>query len=287
MISLFGVHSAASGGKIENGSGAILDDDLRHLLRQPLAGAQVERHVRPAPGAHIRLQRDEGLGLAAFRTVEVGDVAGHRLAVDRALRVLAAHRLRQQPRAARSAAARAAPSASRRAPDRRPATPAAPSRPGTAAAACGSAPCRAARRSGRSSRRAAPRRRVSATVICTWSITSAIPQPLEDRVGEAQRQQVLHRLLAEVVVDAEDLRLAEHRADLVVDLARRGEVVADRLFQHDARLLGDQAVRADVAADRADRDRATWRDRRRARARHRAVREHMPVRLGPSRPAGT
>ena len=30
-----------------------------------------------------------------------------------------------------------------------------------------------------------------------------VPQRLEQRVGEAQRQQVLHRLLAEVVVDAE------------------------------------------------------------------------------------
>ncbi len=43
----------------------------------------------------------------------------------------------------------------------------------------------------------------------------AVPQPLEDRVGEAQRQQVLHRLLAEVVVDAEGLRLGEDLPHLV------------------------------------------------------------------------
>ena len=35
-----------------------------------------------------------------------------------------------------------------------------------------------------------------------------VPQPLEDRIGEAQRHQVLHGFLAEVVVDAEGLRLA-------------------------------------------------------------------------------
>ena len=37
-----------------------------------------------------------------------------------------------------------------------------------------------------------------------------VPQRLEQHVGEAQRQQVLHRLLAEIVIDAEDLLLGEH-----------------------------------------------------------------------------
>jgi hypothetical protein len=40
----------------------------------------------------------------------------------------------------------------------------------------------------------------------------AAPQRLEQGVAEAQRHQVLHRGLAEVVVDAEGLRLGEHRA---------------------------------------------------------------------------
>jgi len=38
---------------------------------------------------------------------------------------------------------------------------------------------------------------------------AAVPQGLEDRVGETQDEQILDGLLAEVVVDAEDLRLAE------------------------------------------------------------------------------
>ena len=38
---------------------------------------------------------------------------------------------------------------------------------------------------------------------------AAVPDRLEDGVGEAQRQDVLHRLFAHVVVDAEDLVLVE------------------------------------------------------------------------------
>ena len=39
----------------------------------------------------------------------------------------------------------------------------------------------------------------------------AFPDRLEDAVGEAEDQEVLHRLLAEVVIDAEDLALAGKR----------------------------------------------------------------------------
>ena len=38
----------------------------------------------------------------------------------------------------------------------------------------------------------------------------AIPERLEEGVREAEDEQVLHRLLAEVVVDAVDLRLVEY-----------------------------------------------------------------------------
>ena len=40
---------------------------------------------------------------------------------------------------------------------------------------------------------------------------AAVPDGLEDGVAEAQRQDVLHRLFAQVVVDAEDLVLVERR----------------------------------------------------------------------------
>ena len=77
----------------------------------------------------------------------------------------------------------------------------------------------------------------------------APPERLEQGVAEAQRHQVLHRRLAEVVVDAERLLLAEHRAHDAVDLARARQVVAERLLEHDANLRPVQAGGAELRAD--------------------------------------
>ena len=63
----------------------------------------------------------------------------------------------------------------------------------------------------------------------------AVPDRLEDAVREPQREHVLDRLLAEVVVDAEDLALLEVLLQLRVQLARRGEVVAERLLDDQPR----------------------------------------------------
>ena len=60
-----------------------------------------------------------------------------------------------------------------------------------------------------------------------------VPDRLEHLVGEAQRQQVLDRLLAEVVVDPEDRVRREDALDDVVELARALEVVAERLLDDD------------------------------------------------------
>ena len=57
-----------------------------------------------------------------------------------------------------------------------------------------------------------------------------VPDRLEQRVGEAQRQDVLDGLLAEVVVDAEDRPRVEDLADDVVQLPGAGQVVAERLL---------------------------------------------------------
>jgi hypothetical protein len=64
----------------------------------------------------------------------------------------------------------------------------------------------------------------------------AAPQRLEQDVAEAQGQQVLHGLFAQVVVDTVDLRFLEHLAHFGVDLLGRGQVAAQRLFQHHARV---------------------------------------------------
>ena len=60
-----------------------------------------------------------------------------------------------------------------------------------------------------------------------------VPERLEDAVAEAEDQQVADRLLAQVVVDAVDLRLAEDLADLAVQPLRRVEVVPERLLDDD------------------------------------------------------
>jgi hypothetical protein len=48
----------------------------------------------------------------------------------------------------------------------------------------------------------------------------AIPHGLEDPIRESEYEDVLHRLLAEVVVDAEDLVFPEDALDDLVQLPR-------------------------------------------------------------------
>ena len=54
ITSRFGSMAPTPCGKIECGDLAEVDHDLRHALRQALAGAQVERHAGPAPVARSR-----------------------------------------------------------------------------------------------------------------------------------------------------------------------------------------------------------------------------------------
>ena len=61
-----------------------------------------------------------------------------------------------------------------------------------------------------------------------------IPQRLEQPIGEAKRHDVLHRLLAEKMVDAEDLILTQRAPDLGVERAGRRKVMAERFLDHDA-----------------------------------------------------
>ena len=72
---------------------------------------------------------------------------------------------------------------------------------------------------------------------------AAVPDGLEDRVAEARDQDVLHLLVAQEVVDAEDLVLAQHRCERVVEFLGRSEVAAQGLFHHHAGVLGEVVVR--------------------------------------------
>jgi hypothetical protein len=66
----------------------------------------------------------------------------------------------------------------------------------------------------------------------------SIPDRLEERVGEAKDHEVLHGLLAEVVVDAKDVFLGEDLAQRLVERPGRSEIPAEGLLEDDARPAG-------------------------------------------------
>jgi hypothetical protein len=89
------------------------------------------------------------------------------------------------------------------------------------------------------------------------------PHRLEDGVREPDREDVLHRLLAEVVVDPEDRRRVEACLDDRVELTGRGQVVAERLLHHDpapgprrgvAQAGAPQVLRSGAEGPRRDRE---------------------------------
>src|SRR5581483_6882361 len=80
----------------------------------------------------------------------------------------------------------------------------------------------------------------------------AVPYRLKDAIREPEDQKILHRLFAEIVIDAEDLAFMEDGVDLMVQLARRFEIVAERLLDHDngdTLLRLRHALRAQVLDD--------------------------------------
>ena len=84
----------------------------------------------------------------------------------------------------------------------------------------------------------------------------AIPDRLEQAVGEPERENVLRRLLAEEVVDAKDLLLGEHLVQLRVQRHRTREIGAERLLHDDARALARARPRRACARPTARRSAA-------------------------------
>src|SRR5262249_20464217 len=62
----------------------------------------------------------------------------------------------------------------------------------------------------------------------------AIPEGFQERIGEAEEEQVVHRPLAQVMVDAEDRLLVEGAKQGTVERLRREEIVTERFFNDDA-----------------------------------------------------
>ena len=94
---------------------------------------------------------------------------------------------------------------------------------------------------------------------------ATVPERLEDRVGETQDEEVLDGLLAEIVVDAEDLRLAEIAGGDGVEMDGGGEVLAERLldddlaFEFGAEAAAGEAGLSEILKDRLE-DRGGSRD---------------------------
>jgi hypothetical protein len=75
---------------------------------------------------------------------------------------------------------------------------------------------------------------------------------IQRRVGEAQRHQVLHRLLAEIMIDPVDAFLRKDLADRLVHVDRGCEIPADRLLDHHPRFVRGETVAAKPFADRTE-----------------------------------
>src|SRR5262245_31205983 len=65
----------------------------------------------------------------------------------------------------------------------------------------------------------------------------AIPERFQARIGEAEEEHVVHRPLAQVMVDAKDRLLVEGTEQGTVERLRREEIVTERFFNNDARAV--------------------------------------------------
>src|SRR3984885_15728526 len=61
----------------------------------------------------------------------------------------------------------------------------------------------------------------------------AVPDRLKDSVRKAKDQDVLHRLFAKVMVDAEDLVLIKYLVHIIIQLSGRFQIVPERLLDDD------------------------------------------------------
>ena len=237
------------------GHGAEIHHDVGLARAQALAGAQVEGHAGPAPVVDLGPQRDESLGRAVRGNAGFVAVAGHRGTADRARGVLAAHQvLRERGRGPGFERAQdlellvadgVGVGIDGRFHGQR------------AQQLQGVVLDHVAQRAGAVVEAAAL---FHAELLGNGDLDVgdgfAPPQRFEQGVAEAQREQVLHGRLAQVVVDAEHLPFVEHRPHRGIDGAVGGEVVAQGLLQHDARGGCGQACRGQMAADGGEQRRA-------------------------------
>ena len=76
-----------------------------------------------------------------------------------------------------------------------------------------------------------------------------VPDRLEDGVREAQVHDVLHRLLAQEVVDPEEALLREDRGQALVQVARGGQIGPERLLDDEPARVTDEARLRELLGD--------------------------------------
>ena len=81
---------------------------------------------------------------------------------------------------------------------------------------------------------------------------AGVPQWLKQGIAETQDKEVLHCFLAQIMIDPEDMLLVERSADRTVDVAARGQVMADGFFHCDAGLGSGQADARQPLDNRAE-----------------------------------
>ena len=64
-----------------------------------------------------------------------------------------------------------------------------------------------------------------------------VPERFQHRVGKAEEQHVMHRLLAEIMVNAKNRVLVEGLEQDGIECLGRGQVAAERFFNDDPRIV--------------------------------------------------
>src|SRR5215831_8524447 len=87
---------------------------------------------------------------------------------------------------------------------------------------------------------------LDAEVLCHRDLHAfdvlAVPERLQERILEAKEDHVMHRLLSQVMVDAEDRLLVKGREQDPIEFLCRGEVMSKRLLDDDAGSIGASSL---------------------------------------------